>query len=185
MRLLIAIARITAQYASGAATLRRLRHAVHSDQPTSSSIASGVFTPSVTGKKYHTPKCCRWPMMYDACPSRLCTRISLSPSKNRGAGSDTCANSGGPNEKRNPAQITRHAIAAAASAGRQYSRNLCRNGVHSTPVTQVHRRKDRRQKHQQRVLGDQPQPHRDAQHDRAPPVRPFGPQQRQRKLPPR
>jgi len=44
MRLLMAMARMAAQYASGAAILSRLRHAVHSDQPTSSSIASGVFT---------------------------------------------------------------------------------------------------------------------------------------------
>ena len=50
------MARMATQYASGAATLSRLRQAAHSDQPTSSSMASGVFTPSVTGKKYHTPK---------------------------------------------------------------------------------------------------------------------------------
>jgi hypothetical protein len=51
MRLLIAMARMTAQYASGAAIFSRLRHAVHSDQPTSRIIASGVFTASVTGKE--------------------------------------------------------------------------------------------------------------------------------------
>ena len=56
MRLLIAMASMTAQYASGAPIFNRLRHAVQSDQPTSSSIANGVFTAKVTGKKYHTPK---------------------------------------------------------------------------------------------------------------------------------
>ena len=39
MRLLIAMARMTAQYASGAPIFTRLRHAAHSDPPTSSSIA--------------------------------------------------------------------------------------------------------------------------------------------------
>ena len=44
MRLLIAMANMTAQYASGAPIFNHLRHAVQSDQPTSSSNAKGVFT---------------------------------------------------------------------------------------------------------------------------------------------